>query len=157
MASYLTVTQFKLAGVIPPQLVDQLETAQAGWVDRQLQLNSSWVDAKLAKRYAVPFSDPAPDIVLSWVARLTTLACFLRRGVDPNDAQFQEIQESAVSAKAEIHEAAGAVHGLYELPLREDTTEQGISRGGPRYQSDQSPFAWRDRQVEAGRLEDDWR
>ena len=45
----------------PGGLVDALEAVDAG-LDRLIQLEewSAWIDSRLRKRYAVPFSEPYP-------------------------------------------------------------------------------------------------
>lgn len=127
---------------------------QPGWVDGQLQYWSAWIDSRLAKRYATPFDTPYPVAVKGWLNRLVTLRVYLRRGVDPGDRQVAEIKLDAESAQAEIKEAADAKDGLYELPLRADTTAGGVKRGTPRVYSEASPYVGFDVQKERGRRED---
>ncbi len=157
MAAYLTLVEFKLASSCPPELVDALETRQPGWVARQLELKSAWIDSRLQKRYATPFESPTPLAVVSWLAAIVTKICFLRRGVDPSDEQFKEIAREAAQAEKDITEAANSADGLFELPLRANTTDGGITRGGPRAQHQTSPYAWRDEQRRKGREEDQCR
>lgn len=155
--AYLDLAAFKLRSAAPPELIDALESFQVGWVGQQLTSASAWLDARLNKRYDAPFADPPPEIVQDWVARIVTLRCYLRRGVDPADEQFQEIKRQAALAEAEIKEAAEAVNGLFDLPLRADTNSTGINRGRPRHRSEHSPFVWSVKQRRTGRREDrDW-
>lgn len=151
MAGYLNISAFKLRAIIAPGHVDALETEQPGWVDAQSELVSRRIDARLGKRYAVPFAT-APEIVLDWAARLLTLQCFQRLGWNPSDPQAEQIQKDADDAEAEIKEAADAVTGLYDLPLANGTS--GISKGMPRVYTEASPYVWTDVQREAGRAED---
>jgi glutaredoxin len=153
-STYLTLDPFKAITVAPAEFVDAIETVAPGWIDAQAGLISAWVDAQLRKRYDAPFASPYPVAVTGWVSRLLTLKVFLRRGVDATDAQFAEIKNDADEAKKEIKEAADAENGLYDLPLRQDTTASGISKAGPLSYSEQSPYVWADRQADIGRNED---
>lgn len=154
MTAYLDLAGFKGLTLMPSSYVDELEVAEPGWLDKQLAYWSSWIDARLAKRYAAPFASPYPTAVTGWLARLVTLRAMLRRGLDANDAQFETYQGDHDSAKAEVEEAANSETGLFELPLRADTTTSGISRGGPLGYSEASPYVWTDVQREAGVRED---
>jgi hypothetical protein len=154
MAAYLTVTTFKLHSEMPSAYVVELETAEPGFLDAQLARTSRDVDGRLAKRYAVPFVSPVPDVVLGWVARIVTARAWRKRGVDAQDEQFVQVQRDADAAWAEVREAADSNEGLFDLPLRADTSASGIVRGGPFGYSEQSPYVHTDRQVDVGRQED---
>lgn len=149
MASYLDLKAFTALSIAPEELIAQVETTQNGWVTSQLEAWSAWIDAKLAKRYATPFASPSPIAVRFWLARIMTAAVYLKRGVDPTDAQSAAILADAEAARAEVQEAADSKEGRYELPLRADTTAQGISKGAPLGYSEQTPYAWVDRQADA--------
>jgi hypothetical protein len=154
MPAYLDKAGFKLLTVMPAVYVDAIDASTAGWVDKQLELASAWVDAKLRKRYAVPFASPYPMTVTGWVEALVTMRAYLKRGVDATDEQYQQIAAAAETAKAEVTEAANADTGLFDLPLRADTAASGVAKGGPRSYTEQSPYAWTDRQARAGHAED---
>jgi hypothetical protein len=154
VTAYLTRAAFKLLTVMPAVDVDALETEASGWVDAQLALVSARIDSRLRKRYTVPFTSPYPAAVTDWLARLVTLQCYLRRGVDSTDAQFVQIKADADAATAELKEAADAKEGLFELPLRADTDADGVTRGGPLAYSEQSPYVWTNSQGTTGREED---
>jgi hypothetical protein len=155
MASYLTLAQFKDRTNMPAEFVDALEAARPGWVLAQLEMASRWVDTRLFKRYVVPFADPVPETVLAWVTRLVTIECWYKRGVDPDDRALERVEKDADTAKEEVKEAANAVDGLFDLPLRADLPAQsGISRGAPRVYSEASPYVWTTVQRAAGRDED---
>lgn len=151
---YLDKAAFAILTVMPAESVDAIEMVAPGWIDGQLTYWSGWIDSRLRKRYAAPFSAPYPEAVTGWLARIVTVRCFLRRGVDPTDLQFEEIKADADRAMEEIKEAADSNEGLFDLPLRADTTASGISRGGPFGYSEQSPYVWTDGQAETGRNED---
>jgi phage gp36-like protein len=153
--AYLTAANFKTRSLLPPEYVDAVEAVQAGFTDAQLESCSKLdIDARLTKRYAVPFETPVPEAVLSWLTRIVTHRVCLRRGVDPTDQQAADIKADHDEAKAEIKEAADSNESLFELPLRADTTASGISKGAPRSYSEQSPYVWMDGQACTGREED---
>lgn len=151
---YLTKATFKSLTVMPAVYVDAIDTATPGWVDAQLEYWSAWMDSKLRKRYDAPFAAPYPLAVTGWLARLVTLRAYLKRGVNAADEQFQEIKADAQAAQDEITEAANSETGLFDLPLRHDTTASGISKGGPRGYAEQSPYVFMDRQGRSGHDED---
>ncbi len=155
MPSYLTLEAFKGLTLMPASDVDSLDTAAPGWVATQLEFCSAWIDSRLTKRYEAPFTaNPPPLTVQMWLARLVTVRCFIRRGVDPNDEQFALIKADADGAEAQIKEAADAENGLFELPLRGTDSKTGVSKGGPFGYSEQSPYVFADRQVDVARNED---
>lgn len=151
MVAYLDLAAFKLRSVMPESDITALNTRQPGWIDTKLEEASRFIDAQLAKRYAVPFATP-PDTVKRWVARMVTFECYQRRGWDPTDQQAEQIKGDSDDAKLEIVKAADSVTGLYDLPLASGSS--GISKGGPRVYSEASPYVWTDVQSETGRPED---
>ncbi len=152
--SYLTFENFKSLSLMPSSDLDGLEQTSPGWIDSQLAYWSTQIDSRLRKRYAAPFSSPYPMAVQGWLSRLVTVRCYLKMGVRPSDEQFAEIKADADAAVAEIKEAADSVTGLFDLPLREDTTATGISKGAPLSHSQASPYVWTDVQADAARNED---
>ena len=156
MAAYLTLDEFKLRTTMPPEYVTAIENIQPGWTLAQLEQASRWIDSRLRKRYAAPFTT-APESVKSWLTRLVTVRCFVRRGVDPTDQQFDQVREDATKAEQEIREAADGNVGLFDLPLLDSEKTTGISLGGPMVYSESSPYVWTDVQRERGRPEDSWR
>jgi hypothetical protein len=156
MSSYLTVSDFRLLSLMPGEFVDTLETRYPGFVAGQITIVSDWIDSRLRKRYVAPFGAPVPDVIRGWCARLVTPRVWHRRGVDPTDAQWTLVKEDADAASAEVLEAANSETGLFDLPLRSDTTPgvDAITQGGPFAYSEQSPYSWTDLQGLAGRQED---
>jgi len=154
MPAYLTVAEFKTRTVMPGAYVDELESAAPGFLAAMLADQSSWIDDRLRKRYAVPFAAPYPTTVQRWLVRLGTVEAYLRRGWGAQDEQAQMIQAQAGDARDEVREAANSETGLFDLPLRADTTDSGIARSGPLVYSEQSPYVYNDRQVDVGRQED---
>lgn len=154
MSQYLTLIEFKLLSTIPGGFVDAVELVSAGYTDAQLAYWSDWIDARLRKRYMAPFATPYPNAVKGWLARIVTPKVWTKRGVDPQDQQWVEVKKDDEDARAEIKEAADSADGLFDLPLRQDTTATGISQGVPHAYSEQSPYVWTDAQGAAGRDED---
>lgn len=152
--AYLTLAEFKDASVMPDEDVDALDDRYPAFFGVQLANESARIDARLRKRYAVPFESPYPLAVVRWLAALVTERAYLKRGVDPNDAQMSRILEDAKDARTELEEAANSVEGLFDLPVRADSTSSGISKGGPLGYSEASPYVWKDAQREAGAEED---
>jgi hypothetical protein len=113
------------------------------------------MNSQLTKRYDVPFSDPPPEVVQRWLARIVTVSAYLKRGFDPTDRQGQMYVAQRDEAVKEIHEAADAEKGLFGLPLRADTTASGVSKGFPKGYSEQGPYVWADQQRRTGRNEDE--
>src|SRR5688572_19905169 len=130
------------------------EARQPGWVLAQLQSQSGGIDARLRKRYAVPFV-ATPDVVRVWLTNIVTRRLFLFRGVDPTDRQFVEICKDADQSVQDLKEAADAVEGLFDLPLRNaGLSATAVSKGGPFGYSEASPYVGADLQREIGTAED---
>ena len=152
--SYLVLAEYKNYSVLPSVDIDYVETNQTGWIDRKLRAVSRSVDARLRKRYSVPFSSPYPDAVCDWVARLMDPLLLKKRGVDATDEQFISIADDANAALEEIKEAANAEDGLFDLPAVDTADGTAISKGGPLAYSETSPYVWMDLEEETGRQED---
>lgn len=148
--SYLDRTEFKARTVAPVHLVDGLHldvTNRAPWitfVESRLVIETSRINSQLRKRYAAPFAAPVPEIVLGWLAAIVTPKLYERRGWDPADAQAVALLADAELARTELQQAADSVEGLFDLPLRQDSTSTGIARGGPRGYAEASPYEWTD-------------
>jgi len=153
--SYLDLSEYKLYSVLPAVDIDDVETVQAGWVDRKLRSISRVVDSRLRKRYSVPFSSPYPDAVCDWVARIMDPMLLKKRGVDATDEQFVSIEEDAKAAREEIKEAADSNEGLFDLPIADAADASAISKGEPYGYSEASPYVGMDVQEYYGRDEDE--
>lgn len=154
MAPYLTVAEFKARTVMPSVAVDEVEVISPGFVLARLTIESAGIDSRLRKRYAAPFAAPVPDVVLGWLVAVVTEQAYRKRGIDPTDEMAETYLEDAKRARDEILEAANSDEGLFDLPLRQDTTETGISQGGPYGYSEASPYVQADLQRDAGWAED---
>lgn len=157
MTAYLSVAEFRTESLMPGSQVDALENEHPGFLAAKLARRSAAIDSRLRKRYAAPFAAPYPDKVIEWLLAGVTLAAYLKLGVDPLDAQIADIKEAAQTADEELKEAADSNTGLFDLPLRADTTDDGISKGGTLGYSEQSPYVWKDVQVDAARGDDERR
>jgi hypothetical protein len=151
---YLTCEQFADISVVPAEFIREIEDRTPGWVDNRLRMISAFVDTRLAKRYDAPFKAPYPLAVIDWINKIVSFDVWLRRGVEPTDAEISEYKVQCVAAYAEIKEAADAIDGLFDLPLRADTDAGGVTRGFVRSSSQQSPYVWADEQRELGRQQD---
>jgi len=160
MATYLTFDLLKGLITIPDEFVNEVEARYPGWVEAQIAAYSRWVEAQLRKRYATPFNaydgvpDPTPPQIQFWLARLVAVPVWLKRGVDPNDLQFEEVRTDRDNAREEIADAANSETGLYDLPLKVSKDGSLIVHGGPFSYSEQSPYVAFDRQRVTGRNED---
>lgn len=160
MAQYLDFDGFKGLATIPASFVEEVDAVAPKWVQGQLDYWARWIDSRLRKRYCAPFPafdavpDPTPPAVQGWLARIVTVKVMLKRGVDPNDVQFELLREDYERALAEISEAANGEDGLFDLPIRTAEDPTAIAKGSPRFYSEQSPYVGNDVQAAAGRLED---
>lgn len=152
--AYLTQSEWKDRTVMPSTDVDALEARYPGWLTLQLDEESDAIDSRLRKRYDAPFSAPYPKAILRWLTKIVTRSAYLKRGVDPNDAQIEEVFTDAADVWVQIKEAADSVDGLFDLPLRSNTSASAITKGGPLGYSEASPFVSTDRQRDTGRDED---
>jgi phage gp36-like protein len=152
--SYLDLAGFKARSVMPDEDVDNLEARFPGYLQTALDDEEAWINARLKKRYAVPFDAPAPTVVVRWLVHLVTPRAYERRGWNASSAQDQEILNAAQTARDEVKEAANSDEGLFDLPLRQDALKgSGISQGGPFGYAEASPYTWTGRQWEAARGE----
>ncbi len=155
MANLLDFDGFKARTVMPSVEVDAIESDSTGWIASRIAVAESWINSKLRKRYDVPFEAPAPEVFFGWVVAMVTPEAYRRRGWDPSEAQAAQIEQDRKDARDQVQEAADSSEGLWDLPLRADTSTSGITKGGPYGYSEQSPYAWSDRQREDGSVEDD--
>jgi hypothetical protein len=152
--SYLDINEYKGYSVLPEVDIDDVEAIQAGWIARKLQATSRAIDARLRKRYSVPFAAPYPETVKDWTARLVDPLVLKKRGVDATDEQFHSIEVDAAAAREEIRETADATGGLFDLPISDNGDKSAISKGGPLGYSETSPYVWMDEEALIGREED---
>jgi hypothetical protein len=149
VAALLSLEEFTTRTNMPSPDVALVETNKPGFIATRLAFWSSWIESRLRKRYAVPFSTPTPELVLGWLVDLVNPDVYRARGWNPGEAQSASIEQARTDALAALKEAADGELGLYDIPLREDSTTSGISRGGPLCYSEASPYDWIDRQKEA--------
>lgn len=153
---YLTVDAFKLrADLIQPKDVDLLEQRFPLFVEQQILVHQSRINAQLKKRYAVPFGTPVPEIVLGWLTTLVTRSCWHRRGYNAADPAMVELKERCDQALGEIREAADAKDGLFDLPLNDATGGSAVVSPAPLAYTENSPYVSADNQEKQGRAEDE--
>lgn len=149
MTSYMSVSEFRLRTIMPQSDVDQLEISDPGFLAQTLDDWSDEINARLSKRYDVPFAAPIPPTVLRWLNKLTTREAYAKRGYNPSAKSDQEsIEAAALRAETELAEAANSQTGLFELPTKP------LSRGGPSAYSEASPYKWYEEQLETAYGED---
>lgn len=148
--SYLSIAAFRVRTTMLGEDVDRLEAVYPGFLQAQIDDESSWIAGRLRKRYAVEgFDANPPGIVLKWLNKIVTLEAFDKRGFDSLSPEGQRTITASETARAEVKEAAESVEGLFDLPLRNDSTASGISQGGPLGYAEASPYTANDRQREA--------
>lgn len=158
--SYLDVDEFRARTIAPSALVDGEHidpsdlAGRAAWrafVEAQLVVETSRINARLRKRYLVPFADPCPEIVRGWLTIRVTPKLFEKRGWDPSDERAASILKDAETALEEMKEAADGETGLYDLPLRDAVDTSAIAKGGPLGYSEVSPWTWTEIQARRAR------
>ncbi|MDX6479503.1 MAG: hypothetical protein QOG85_13 [Gaiellaceae bacterium] len=151
MAALLTLETFKTRTLMPAADVDLVEEQKAGFIAARLTMWTSWIEARLRKRYAVPFTIPTPEIVLAWLVAIVTLEAYQARGWNPSDAQSGQIEQAYKDALEQVKEAADGEGGLYDLPVAQNNASSALAGAAPLGYTEQDPFTWMDRQVEAYR------
>ena len=146
MANYLDTAALKVRTIMPALDFDALDSS---FVTARITIACSEINGRLRKRYAVPFNAPVPEVVCGWVTDIVTPELYFRRGWDPAEAQSAAILAAAERARAEIKEAADSNEGLWDLPILETSTSEGITKSGPLFYSEASPYSWTDVQIEA--------
>lgn len=148
MTPYLTFETWKARSRWSSPDCDDIYAREQDKVDNALADTTEWVNARLRKRYDEA-QLPTNRTILGWCRDIVDFEVFLIRGGNPSSMQDGLYKEKHDAAKAEIAEAANSQTGLFDLPARQDSTETGISRGGPLAYSEASPYTWMDRQAEA--------
>jgi hypothetical protein len=156
VTGYLNVAGFRLRTAMPGADVDTLETLEPDFLQTALNEMSAWMNARLKKQYAVPFDLAAPPIVvLRWLAQLVTPMAKAKLGWSPSgESDRAAFVDPGMQAAKEIQEAADSKEGLFELPLRSDTTASGATRTAPLGYSEASPYAWMNEQLTRAIVED---
>lgn len=132
MPSYLTFAEYKLGTDLKGGLVDLCgELKVTEWLER----SSSKLRNRLAKRYAVDFTDPGPvpGQIKDWLTTLVDVHVLKYTGGVPDGREDEWAKNDLEKVEAETKEAADAENGLYELPLRNTDTlgSSAINKGGP--------------------------
>ncbi len=154
---YLTLSTFKNRTLMASEEVDYVQTNAPGFVEGRIAIRTSWIHARLRKRYgaSIPFSSPVPETVLGWLTALVSLDCMRKRGMNPNDVAGAAFQADADKAEAEVREAADSQAGLFDLPAIEALEgASNVSTGGPLGYSETSPYVSAVVERNNGRAED---
>lgn len=169
MARYMMTERFSELSIMPSPDVDAIEALESGWIQRQIDRVGAVIDARLAKRYAVPFGGPpapaasvrsdVPEILEDWITAIVTARAYAKRGVNPSsgDLWFAEmVITPAREAALAVAEAANSETGLFDLPLLASVAPAGnATRGGPLAYTERSPYVHTDVQQAAGRDDDE--
>jgi hypothetical protein len=156
MPAYLSVDQFKVEiEFLRPEDVDALESRYAGFTAQKLLRWSEFIDARLKKRYAVPFNlTTPPSVIVMWLVDLTTQSLLNRRGYNADDPQMVRMEERTTLAHAQLLEAANSRDALFDLPFLQGGGDSAVTQGGPMFYSETSPYVWQNVQECAGRSDD---
>lgn len=154
MAAYVDMDFVKLVGSMPASDIDAVELIYPGTFAAIAESVSRQFDARLAKRYAVPYAaDKVPEVVRWNVTQVVVAALWQKRGYNPGSAQDEIIRTNKAEALEWLKEAADSEKGLVEL-LVKDTSTEAVTKTAPLAYSEQSPYVWTDLQREDGRDED---
>lgn len=147
--AYLTVDEFKARTVMPARDVDDLQTRYPTFLTNLLEDWSAEIDARLAKRYDVPFDASSPPRVIQrWLTSLVTREAYLKRGVQATSDMDLLIIGQAEQAEKNLAEAANSEVGLFSLPIKQSAPNaSGVKKLFPRISSGSSPYDFIDEQV----------
>jgi hypothetical protein len=150
----MTVAQFRARTTMPQSDVDYIEATEPGFLQTTLDDWTEEIEARLRKRYSVPFSRTSPPrTALRWLTKLATRDAYHKRGYNPSSASDREaVESSADKAMEELTEAANAKDGLFDLPTPTDAS--GVTQGNPLAYTESSPYTWTSVQCADGRAED---
>lgn len=137
--AYLTRDEYCQRSRLPINVLDRAAVTDSSvdWIAEQLAIESSYIDSRLRKKYAVPFIAPFPRVVIGWLVALVDRLVALRVGYNPTNTDGEEYKALAEAAIAELEEAAKSADGLYDLPILvtdllpavSGTTEAGALEG----------------------------
>ncbi len=101
------------------------------------------------------YTAPTPilEVFLLWLTDLVNLDILRKRG-SSNDIDRKVFEDEAARVLAEVDKAANSKDGLFDLPMVADSQPSAVSKGGPLFYSESSPFVSADRQECEGRIED---
>ncbi len=91
---------------------------------------------------------PVPGAILSWLSRMMTVDCYMRRGANAQDPGIQMYLDEKTRCLEQLEKAANGKDGLLDLPMSEDL-DSAVTTGGVLGYSESSPYVWTD--IEAGR------
>ena len=141
--------EFTIRSAFGDDLASELEAKRPGFLMQLATALSAGIDSRLIKRGDVPFTAPYPEVVKQWVADLLTPRAFQALGVRPTDETQADITEQARRAEAEIREASDPVTGCIVLPIQQGSATIQATEPATSVYSEQSPFTWKHRQMDA--------
>lgn len=149
--AWLSVPRFRVITILPPEEVDNLNARRPGFLAASIDDWQSHMMGQLSKRYAVEDIDDndVPKILERWLNALVTREAYGAKGYTPSSEMDEKtIDGRAERAEEQIQLAANSETGLYDLPLRASQPgKSGVTKSGPRYYTEVSPYDWLDRQA----------
>ena len=151
---YITLATFMSNTLLSRDDVLTVESISGNFTANRIAIWQAQIDARLNKRYAVPFAT-VPEIVLGWLVALVSLDVLIKRGYANSDEKFvEQIEVGAKTALDQITEAANSQTGLFDLPLVDGQPGSAITQGGPMGYAETSPYSWTDVQARNGVADD---
>ncbi len=149
MPSYLALATYRSRTTLDGSMVDLCVTKGkdvAWW----LECASAQIKTRLAKRYAVDFSDPGPvpDQIIFWLIRLVNIDVMECTGAIPEGRVDNWADEARKQVYEELKTAADSENGLFDLPLKNTDTlgSSAINKGGPMVFASNTITGWFDEQ-----------
>lgn len=136
------ITKTGQGAALPPFVLEAKPSIS--FVGLSAQRNTAYIEARLRKRYTVPFAAPVPEVILRWLAAFMTRDCYGRRGFNPASEQDNSaVLGMAETAEKELLEAADSDTGLFEIPITDTTpATSAVVDGGPYSYSEAGPYKW---------------
>lgn len=148
---YATSSDVRLKGVLIPADVDRVEARFPGITAARLATAHARLNARLQKRYRLPFLTPVPECLVWWEAVVVSYELLTDlRGLNPESGQGPRLEQAYQEAKEWLTAAVDSEHGDVELRSAEAPLgAAAVNAGGPLGYSELSPYTWSDVQIEA--------
>lgn len=149
--AYATPADVRLKGVLLPSDVDRVEGRFPGITQARLDTAHARLNAKLMKRYRLPFQTPVPQCLVWYEAVIVSYELLADvRGLNPESGQGPRVEQAYQEAQEWLKAAVDPEHGDVELRAAEaGLGPSAVNAGGPFGYSEASPYAWIDAQAEA--------
>jgi phage gp36-like protein len=119
---YITVEELDIPQVLLIQLTDDEQAGEVSYdrAEAAIKDAAALVDSYCSARYAVPFTDPVPPVVVQLTKDLSSYHLYKRRGMIPDD--IKELYKNAMKVLADIS------RGLVKLGV--EVEPEGPQGGG---------------------------